>query len=225
MRISCRRHAATQASAQLEQLTHIYVSAPLTRKTTPTFFFSMPITKSTKTQLPSGATEPSKENPKTTKSTKGFTEIDTSRLTPDQRELRRRRRSSERERAARVQRASADGDDRPGSPPSAGTKPTDAPRALVVEPQGISSRPADLHPGPSGSSTMITSGSKVERGQTTYTGETGRDTPSEYRESKPSELVVVPGDRVKRENGGVKRTAHGHRRGCQCGWAAWECCD
>ena len=71
----------------------------------------------------------------------------------------------------------------------------------MVEPQDIANRPAGLLLDPSCSSTMITSGSKVERGQTIHTGETGRDTPSEYRESKPSELVVVPGDRVKRENG------------------------
>ena len=170
---SSGRQRRNTASAQLEQLTHIYVSAPLTLQTTFIFFFIMPNTKSAKTQHPSGATEQSKENPKSTKSTKGFTEIDTSRLTPDQRELRRRRRSSERERAARVQRASADGDDRPDSPPSAGSKPTETRRALVVEPQGIANRPVGLLSDPSGPSTMITSGSKVERGQTTYTGETG----------------------------------------------------
>ena len=163
---SSGRQRRNTASAQLEQLTHIYVSAPLTLQTTFIFFFIMPNTKSAKTQHPSGATEPSKENPKSTKSTKGFTEIDTSRLTPDQRELRRRRRSSERERVARIQKASVDGDVRPGSPPSAGPKPTDARRALVVEPQGIASRPTDLLPGPSGSSTTITSGSKIERDQT-----------------------------------------------------------
>ena len=84
----------------------------------------MPITKAIKTQRAPGATAPAKDKSKVSKTTKDFTEIDTSTLTPDQREMRRRRPTMERERAARNQKAS------PG-PPTAETKPAEAPQAPV----------------------------------------------------------------------------------------------
>ena len=66
------------ASAQLEQLTYNYVSAPLTSLTTLFLNFIMPNTKSVKAQRPSGATAPVKDKSKSSKTAKDFTEIDTS---------------------------------------------------------------------------------------------------------------------------------------------------
>ena len=104
--------------AQLETLPYVYESAP-SNLDPRNCIFIMPTTKSTKTQRSSGVTVQTKDKSKSSKTTKVFTAIDISRLTPDQREMRRHRRTTERERAIRAH--SDDGNDTDDSPAAAET--------------------------------------------------------------------------------------------------------
>ena len=99
----------------------------------------MPTTKSTKIHRPSGVTVPTSDKAKSSKTTKTkvFKEIDTSRLTPDQREMRLHRWTTERERAARAHNVSDDGNDTDDSPAAAET-------TLVVTQQARRTHETDL---------------------------------------------------------------------------------
>ena len=169
---SGRQRRNTACPAQLEQLPYIYESAPLLHYQLNSTFI-MPITKSTKTQRASGATDPTKDKSKPTKTTKVFTAIDTSRLTPDQREqreMRRHRRTTERECAARAHNVSDDCNDIDDSPAAAET-------TLVVTQQAPLDVSQGTPPHPDGDA----------------------GTPNEFQGPKPRNPEALPGSLSRRE--------------------------